>query len=356
MSVIQHLVPTPAALRTGLYSFAFLRSVLYTAESFMGPAIELAVNRRRPRLPTDDPNLFRLARASIEELLKRDVDNIVNGLYPIEVLAPENPVAHLKRIPAMFREGLAIAKRRKSHEAHSFSKAAQELMSDLPEYYQRNFHYQGDGYLSERSARLYEHQVEILFAGAADAMRRLIIPHLREKFGNGDGEGLSFLEIGAGTGRATKFVRLAFPKAKIVAVDLSAPYLKKAQRTLAGFARHDFVEADGTQLPYLDETFDAVYSVFLFHELPAAERERMIRENLRVLKKGGFIGLVDSLQLGDAPEFDQALQQFPQEFHEPFYKNYIQKPMRDVFETCGVGQHTSTLGFFSKALSGRKGE
>ena len=43
---------------------------------------------------------------------------------------------------------------------------------DLPKYYLRNFHYQTDGYLSEKSARLYEFQVETLFTGCAATMRR----------------------------------------------------------------------------------------------------------------------------------------------------------------------------------------
>ena len=43
---------------------------------------------------------------------------------------------------------------------------------DLPKYFLRNFHYQTDGYLSEKSARLYEFQVETLFSGCAATMRR----------------------------------------------------------------------------------------------------------------------------------------------------------------------------------------
>jgi ubiquinone/menaquinone biosynthesis C-methylase UbiE len=254
----------------------------------------------------------------------------------------------------MFREGVEISRRRREHQAHEFSEKAQGLMSDLPDYYRRNFHFQGDGYLSERSAELYDHQVDVLFAGSADAMRRMIIKPLREKFGSTDGEGLKFLEVGAGTGRATRFVRLAFPKAKIVAVDLSGPYLKKAQVELREFARHDFIEADGAKLPFLDETFDAVFSVFLFHELPQAERPLIIREGLRVLKPGGFYGFVDSLQLGDRPALDVALKQFPIEFHEPFYKNYIQTPMRQLFEDEGLTSLHEATGFFSKVISATK--
>ncbi len=46
-------------------------------------------------------------------------------------------------------------------------------LAGLPEYYGRNFHYQTEGYLSEESAELYEHQTEILFMGTLGLMRRL---------------------------------------------------------------------------------------------------------------------------------------------------------------------------------------
>ena len=53
-------------------------------------------------------------------------------------------------------------------------------LSAFPDYYLRNFHYQTGGYLSERSAKLYDQQVEVLFIGSADAMRRqALVAHRR---------------------------------------------------------------------------------------------------------------------------------------------------------------------------------
>ncbi len=341
-------------VRKSLLAYAIARSAVFQTEGLLGPAIEAIVTRKRPRLLFDDKELFKAARRSMEALLKDDVARIVAGVYPIEVLRPENPIKHVLRIPRMFREGLAIARRRKAHASHEFSAEARDLLSDLPEYYQRNFHYQGDGYLSEKSAELYDHQVDVLFAGTSDAMRRLLLAPMKNHLGSGDGEGMKFLELGAGTGRTTQFVRLAFPKAKIVAVDLSAPYLKRAQSRLAKYPRHDFVEADAAHLPFLGDSFDAVYSTFLFHELPIEARRAVLKESFRVLRAGGFNGFVDSLQLGDAPEFDSALEQFPKDFHEPFYKNYIRHPMETLFAECGfVGAETAT-GFFSKVATARK--
>lgn len=327
--------------------------MFFTAEGFLLPAIDLLVNRRRPKLLTDDIELLKTSRVELLRLLKSDAENIAAGIYPASVLKPESAFKHLTRIPKLFFDGVRAAQRKSSKEAHHFSNDANELLEELPEYYRRNFHFQDSGYLTDRSAELYDHQVEVLFAGSADAMRRMIIKPMKAKI-PGNGKGLKFLEIGAGTGRATEFVQAAYPQAHITALDLSEAYLRLARKKTATLKKTDFVKGDGADLPYKDEHFDAVYSVFMFHELPEKVREQVIAESLRVLKPAGFIGLVDSLQLGDNPELDRALIDFPKEFHEPFYKNYIDNPMEDIFSKLGVLEVRSGRGFFSKVVSGAK--
>lgn len=41
---------------------------------------------------------------------------------------------------------------------------------EAPDYLKRNYHFHTDGYFSDESARPYEHQVEVLFAGTAGPM------------------------------------------------------------------------------------------------------------------------------------------------------------------------------------------
>ena len=47
------------------------------------------------------------------------------------------------------------------------------------------------------------------------------------------------------------------------------------------------------QLPYKNESFDRIFSSFMFHHLNEQERENMLREVLRVLKPAGLFRLVD---------------------------------------------------------------
>jgi ubiquinone/menaquinone biosynthesis C-methylase UbiE len=336
-----------------LLSYSLIRSAFFTAEGLLLPAIDFLVNRRRPKLLTDDLELLKASRLELLKLLKTDAQNIANGLYPISVLKPESAFRHLKRIPRLFIDGVRAAHRKSKKEAHHFDQSAAELLESLPEYYRRNFHFQESGYLTDKSAELYDHQVEVLFAGSADAMRRLILKPLKQKF-SGNGKGLRILEIGAGTGRATEFAQMAFPQAHITALDLSEAYLRLARKKTRTLKKTDFIQGDGADLPFKDQQFDAVYSVFLFHELPLEIREKVISESLRVLKPGGFVGLVDSLQIGDNPTFDRALTDFPKEFHEPFYKNYITHPMEELFSQLGVSDTRSETGFFSKVVWGSR--
>jgi ubiquinone/menaquinone biosynthesis C-methylase UbiE len=306
--------------------------------------------------PIHRPSL-RLLRAMGRELallLQQDYRNIQAGIYPMQVLAPGNPLAHLKSFMNVAIDSFRIAHRRNVGKTADFPKEIRAELAKMPRYYRRNFHFQSDGYLSHRSAELYDHQVNILFCGTADVMRRLVIRSLREKFGNGNGDGKVFLEIGAGTGRGTHFVAQAFPKARIIASDLSKYYLKYAQSSLGDHSRIEYLQGDGASLPLGRESVDAVFSIFLFHELPLAERMKVIHESLRILRPGGIFVFVDSLQKKDTPALDELLVNFQKSFHEPFYRNYLNNPMERLMKNAGLECVETQCGFCSKVCSGSK--
>lgn len=337
-----------------ILSFELVRSLTFTAQNISLLFIEMLATGSNQRFNKEFAPRFRQIYSDIYLLLKKDAENIAKGVYPIEVLKTESPADFLRRYPRLVRESFQVSRRRLDRRHTEFNQEAQEYMRDVPDYFQRNFHYQSDGYLTDKSAEFYDHQVEILFGGVGDAMRRLIIPMMKNHFPYSQGEGLHFLEVAAGTGRMTRFIKLAFPKAKISLLDLSHPYLKKAQENLSEFKKIDFIQGDSAELPFKDQQFDAVYSCFLFHELPMDVRKQTLREGLRVLKPGGFYGLVDSIQQFDKAHFDWALGQFPIDFHEPFYKNYTQNPMEGLLQAAGFENIQKDIGFFSKAIAATK--
>lgn len=335
-----------------IYAYSRARSASFVLEFLLLDSLSLFVPKKgaqfQPRALKEKIEAFKLVREDLFALLKADSDQIEAGTYPLSVMYPESPIQHFSRFPKLIVDAFSIYRRRLAGKTTEFDATAREILSELPRYYRRNFHFQTNGYLSRRSAEVYDHQVELLFKGGADAMRRLILAPMRAHFGASDGEGLKFLEIGAGTGRATRFVRQTFPKAKIIATDLSEPYLKVAQKNLSDFRKIDFIQADGAHLPLKNQEFDAVYSVFLFHELPMTARKEILAESRRILKPGGFFGLVDSIQTGDKQLYDKILETFPKEFHEPYYRDYIAHPMEELLREEGFKDVNSGVGFTSK--------
>lgn len=332
-----------------------LRSALFFAESV--PLVWL----QRPAAGGDRPapsrRALELTLERLRALFEEDARQIAEGVIPLSVLVPRDaldPLRHGTRFLRILGDARSVVARRGRLDARDFGAQAKAWLDELPAYYRRNFHYQTDGYLSTHSAELYEHQVELLFRGGADAMRRLIVPPLRAHFGGAhDGRGLRLLELGSGTGGATHAVARAFPRAKITCLDLSFPYTRHARKQLAEYPRVECVQGDAAALDFADGRFDAVYSVFLFHELPLPVREQVLLEARRVLRPEGFLGLVDSLQKGDDPELDWALDFFPRAFHEPYYAHYATHPMEDLVRAAGFESATRGTGYLAKWIAAR---
>ncbi len=345
-------------MKQNLYkSISYLKSAYYLSQAVTLPLLDRLIQKSKPQPSAQyDQKLLISYIKELKKLLDQDSENISQGLYPASVLTHESLLTHIKRLPMLYFEMLKSAKRRSENQHSDFDSEAKEDLDQLPEYYRRNFHFQPSGYLSKKSADLYDHQVQILFSGAGHAMRRLIIPPMAEwiQLNSKDlkinGRKLKILEVGAGCGSATQFVAQAFPGAEFTLIDLSESYLKEAQKNLNSFKNISTLRTNAEQLPFKDQEFDMVYSVFLFHELPLPVRERVIQESQRVLKQGGFFGLVDSVQKGDQPEFDLMLEDFPKQYHEPFYKNYIQNDIAKLTDHIFERSSETNIGFFSKSV------
>ncbi|MBY0453003.1 MAG: class I SAM-dependent methyltransferase [Bdellovibrionaceae bacterium] len=338
-----------------IYAYSWLRSLNFTVQGALLPYIDRLATLEKREAPKDFKQHMIEALPKINALLLQDAENIAAGYYPADVLRPENLWSHAKRWPLIIEEAFASAKRRKNNINKNFDLDTENIVIETPEYYARNFHFQNSGYLSSESARLYEHQVEMLFSGAANAMRRLILVDLKKRLGSSDGEGLNFLELGGGTGALTQFIALAFPKANVTCVDLSPYYLQEAKRKLHRFKRINFMKANAEDLPFKDGTFDVVYSCYMFHEIPPAVRRKIMTESVRVAKSNALIGVVDSLQHDDDADFEWALKQFPIDFHEPFYKSYIENSLQDLFVQTGLLEVEKKIGFLTKSVLGRVG-
>ncbi|HZY17805.1 MAG TPA: class I SAM-dependent methyltransferase [Ramlibacter sp.] len=335
------------------YLYALARLGLFACQALAIAALDRIVAGKRKKLQSNLlRNLWR-SRGHLNRLFLADARNVRDGVYSLALLELGNPVRHLARLPVILGDTIAVAARRKRGIHDRFSGASSVRQHAFPAYYTRNFHFQTDGYLSGASARKYDHQVEIVFAGTAAAMRRLILRPLRERFGH-DGAGCHFLEVAGGTGALTRMVATEFPKARITLLELSPDYMEAARQNLRDCPNVSFVRGQAENLPFPDQHFDAAYSCYLLHEVPRDVRTRILGELARVLVVQGWIGHVDSIQQDDVPEFNWVLDQFPEDYHEPFYRDYTLHDLQAVYRAHGAGNLREEIGLFSKAVHGTK--
>jgi ubiquinone/menaquinone biosynthesis C-methylase UbiE len=142
----------------------------------------------------------------------------------------------------------------------------------------------------------------------------------------------------------------------VTGLDLSPWYLKKARESMEPYRHCSFVEANAEAMPFRDGQFDVVSCIFLFHELPRPVRQKITQEMARVLRPGGQLIFVDSIQLGDKPQFDGSLKAFPTNYHEPYYLDFVEEDLDPMFTSAGLSRKSQDLAYFSKILSYEKVE
>ena len=73
---------------------------------------------------------------------------------------------------------------------------------------------------------------------------------------------------------------------RIIGVDFSSGMLAQARRRVDGSSNVDLVNADVTDLPFRDNSFDGATCSHAFYELKGDEANKFLREIYRVLKPG----------------------------------------------------------------------
>jgi ubiquinone/menaquinone biosynthesis C-methylase UbiE len=303
--------------------------------------------RRRPRtdLPVPERNQI---YADMAALFLQDLANVEAGVYPLPVDHDGSFTTLLHRSRLFFEDLPAIYERRKRHSKTEI--LTENTRGKRPLYYLQNFHFQSGGWMTDDSAERYDTQVEVLFKGTANATRRQALPQLREVFAGRDQRKLKLLDLGCGTGRFLDSVKQVWPRLPTIGLDMSEAYVRHAKRQLKRWSRMRFIVGKAEAIPLPDNSQDAVTSIFLFHELPPKIRRKALSECTRVLKPGGRLVLIDSLQRGDRPDYEGMLELFPQSYHEPYYESYISEDFCKLSATCGLTYVRTLNAFVSKVI------
>ncbi len=131
-----------------------------------------------------------------------------------------------------------------------------------------------------------------------------------------DGNG-TLLEVGCGSGPLSIRAALTWPQTKVVGIDYwgamwdySKQLCEKNAASEGVASQCTFQKGDANKLDFADETFDALISNYVYHNVMGADVHELILESLRVLKKGGVFAINDSMKpkmYGDMEAFAQKL-------------------------------------------------
>ena len=125
------------------------------------------------------------------------------------------------------------------------------------------------------------------------------------------------LDVGCGSGALTIACAKRNSRAQMVGIDrwgkeyasFNLPLCERNAEA-EGVRNVNFTRGNAVKLDFPDETFDAVTSNYVYHNITGADKRALLRETLRVLKKGGVFAINDNMKpraYGDMEAFAQEL-------------------------------------------------
>ena len=126
-------------------------------------------------------------------------------------------------------------------------------------------------------------------------------------------EGGIGLDVGCGSGALTIACAKRNPQCRMVGIDRWGKEYASFSKQLCednsdaeGISNTEFHQGDACKLDYPDEYFDAVTSNYVYHNITGVNKQELLRETLRVLKKGGTFAIHDIMsrsRYGDMHKF-----------------------------------------------------
>ncbi|MEM7184462.1 MAG: class I SAM-dependent methyltransferase [Spirochaetota bacterium] len=163
------------------------------------------------------------------------------------------------------------------------------------------------------------------------------------------------LDICSGTGYTARTLAGLLPNSHIDALDISPEMLAVATERSEEerLANIHFHKESAAQLPFENETFDAVCVSLGLHELPTVIRTASLKESFRVLKPGGSMYAMDL----DRPDSFGFLIDFYLLLGEPPYsKEVLSEGISQALQEAGfqVAQKQHWMGDFLQFVEARK--
>lgn len=197
----------------------------------------------------------------------------------------------------------------REHDWETEIKAVERKGVEYPDYYLKPFHAYEKGNLSLDAALEMELAAKAVHAPIFDPKRSELDPDGDLRLRRSYHEKLKtmlridpslIVDIGCATGLSTLELFEAFPRAKLIGVDLSPYFLAMANyniRKLTAEQGREFpisyVHAAGEDTGLPDCSADLVSICLVCHELPRSATTKIIAEANRVLKPGGALAIME---------------------------------------------------------------
>ena len=131
-------------------------------------------------------------------------------------------------------------------------------------------------------------------------------------------DGGTGLDVGCGSGALTIVCAKKNPNASMIGIDRWGKEYASFSKALCesnaaaeGVTNVSFRQGNALKLDFPDETFDLVTSNYVYHNIPSKDRQSILLETLRTLKKGGTFAIHDIMsrsKYGDMEGFVKKLE------------------------------------------------
>lgn len=137
-------------------------------------------------------------------------------------------------------------------------------------------------------------------------------------------DGGTGLDVGCGSGALTIACARRNPEASMVGCDIWSGAYRAVftQKLCEDNAKAEdvrnvrFEEGNAIQLPFADGSFDAVTSNYVYHNIFGHDKQKLLMETLRVLKKGGTFAIHDLMSRARYGDMDSFVQKLKEEGYE----------------------------------------
>jgi SAM-dependent methyltransferase len=216
----------------------------------------------------------------------------------------------------------------------------------LPSYFANvEFHIQPGSYHADPLAGyIYHYGTKLLFQSRND-YDDLHREYVALAPAPPDGVVRRVLDLACSIGQSTTALKERFPNAEVWGIDAGAPMVRYAHKRAVemGCDVH-FAQRLAEETGFPDDSFDLVYSYILFHELPVAITEQVVREAYRILRPGGLFVTLDVANR--PPTTAGGVAEYYADFvtydnGEPYYTEFVRCDFPAIHQAAGFSTFTA---------------